>query len=75
MSILIGDDEFLFAVRAGLLSFLNFPKSIPTFLREKIFLIDQVDAVFFGKLFRAFAGQQKWADLWRFQCMLRFIHN
>src|SRR5437879_13794028 len=55
MSILIGNDEFLFTSAAALFSFLNFLERVPPFLREEIFLIDKLYSVFLREDFGTFA--------------------
>ena len=56
MEVLIGDDELLVPVGARLFGRFRFLKRVPTFLGEKIFSIDELDAVFLGKVFRALAA-------------------
>src|ERR1700730_11148866 len=52
MSIFLGDEKLLPAAPALLFGFLNFLQGVPPLLGEKIFFIDQLDSVFFGKHFR-----------------------
>src|SRR6266853_5748012 len=44
-----------------------FLKRVPTFLSEKIFLIDELNALFFGKTLRTFAGHQNVRRLFHYQ--------
>ena len=66
MQVLVGDDELLVAVGACLFSGFYFLECVPAFLSKKIFLINELDAVFFGKVFRAFAAYQN---------VRRFLHH
>ena len=75
MSILVRDDKFLFACSAAFFSLLNFLERIPAFLREKIFLVDQRNAVFLGKGFSAFTRHQERTNTRRFHGLLGFFHE
>ena len=67
MSILIGNDKgFPGTARAFLFSRFDFLQSVPSLLREKIFLVHQFDSVLLGKRFRAFAI---------YHHMSRFLHD
>src|SRR6266404_3139137 len=76
MSVLICDNELLFASRAAFLGFLNFLERIPAFLREKVFLVPQeLDTVLLGKSLRSFTRHEKRTDTGRFQSVLGFHHE
>ena len=66
MEVLVGNDELFVTSSATLLSRLCFLKRVPALLGKKIFLIDELDAVFFGKVFRAFATHED---------VRRFLHH
>ena len=55
VQILISDDEFLVAIGAGFFGRLRFLERVPAFLGEKIFRIDQFNAVLLREIFRALA--------------------
>src|SRR5260370_16617049 len=67
MQVLISNDEFLVASAARFFSRFCFLKRIPAFLSEKIFLIDELNALFFGKTLRTSAGHQNVRRLFHYQ--------